>query len=126
MEKALKTAVVLIAFSMMTFADSRPAYVHGGGLNSEGCHNNRRTGGYHCHRSYSSSSSRGRKPKMDITTIPKAQVWVDGKYRGVSPVKNIKFSRGTTSAKLLLRHPVLGSHSQTIEVDSGTDLNIRW
>ena len=24
---------------------------HGGGLNSEGCHNNRRTGDYHCHRS---------------------------------------------------------------------------
>lgn len=23
---------------------------HGGGLNSEGCHNNRKTGDYHCHR----------------------------------------------------------------------------
>lgn len=27
------------------------AFAHGGGLNSEGCHNNRKTGGYHCHRS---------------------------------------------------------------------------
>lgn len=26
------------------------AIAHGGGLNSEGCHNERRTGGYHCHR----------------------------------------------------------------------------
>ncbi|MFI0399644.1 MAG: YHYH domain-containing protein [Thiolinea sp.] len=26
-------------------------FSHGGGLNSEGCHNNRRTGDYHCHRS---------------------------------------------------------------------------
>lgn len=26
------------------------ALSHGGGLNSEGCHNNRKTGGYHCHR----------------------------------------------------------------------------
>ena len=26
------------------------AYAHGGGLNSEGCHNNRKTGEYHCHR----------------------------------------------------------------------------
>lgn len=24
---------------------------HGGGLNAAGCHNNRKTGGYHCHRS---------------------------------------------------------------------------
>ena len=23
---------------------------HPGGLNGEGCHNNRKTGGYHCHR----------------------------------------------------------------------------
>ena len=26
------------------------SYAHGGGLNSEGCHNNRKTGDYHCHR----------------------------------------------------------------------------
>ncbi len=26
------------------------AWSHGGGLNSEGCHNNRKTGDYHCHR----------------------------------------------------------------------------
>jgi endonuclease YncB( thermonuclease family) len=26
------------------------AYAHGGGLNKEGCHNNRQTGDYHCHR----------------------------------------------------------------------------
>jgi hypothetical protein len=25
------------------------ALAHGGGLNAEGCHNNRRTGDYHCH-----------------------------------------------------------------------------
>lgn len=26
------------------------AIAHGGGLNAEGCHNNRKTGDYHCHR----------------------------------------------------------------------------
>lgn len=26
------------------------AMAHPGGLNKEGCHNNRKTGGYHCHR----------------------------------------------------------------------------
>lgn len=27
-----------------------PAAAHSGGLNGEGCHNNRKTGDYHCHR----------------------------------------------------------------------------
>ena len=27
-----------------------PAYPHGGGLDAYGCHYNRKTGGYHCHR----------------------------------------------------------------------------
>lgn len=27
-----------------------PTLAHGGGLNAEGCHNNRKTGDYHCHR----------------------------------------------------------------------------
>lgn len=31
-------------------AAALPAYPHGGGLNAEGCHNNRKTGDYHCHR----------------------------------------------------------------------------
>lgn len=26
------------------------AWAHGGGLNKDGCHNDRRNGGYHCHR----------------------------------------------------------------------------
>ena len=31
------------------------ALAHGGGLNKEGCHNNRKTGDYHCHREKKSS-----------------------------------------------------------------------
>ena len=33
---------------------AQAAWAHGGGLNSEGCHNNRKTGDYHCHRGGSS------------------------------------------------------------------------
>lgn len=33
------------------------AGAHGGGLNAEGCHNNRKTGDYHCHRGGSSGSA---------------------------------------------------------------------
>ena len=31
------------------------ALSHPGGLNAEGCHNNRKTGEYHCHRGSGSS-----------------------------------------------------------------------
>lgn len=30
---------------------STASWSHGGGLNKDGCHNERKTGGYHCHRS---------------------------------------------------------------------------
>lgn len=30
---------------------------HGGGLNADGCHNNRKTGDYHCHRGGGSNGS---------------------------------------------------------------------
>jgi len=38
-------AAVILASSL-----ALPALAHGGGLKSDGCHNNRKTGGYHCHR----------------------------------------------------------------------------
>jgi hypothetical protein len=36
----------------LVFASSSPnvSFAHPGGLNAEGCPNNRKTGGYHCHR----------------------------------------------------------------------------
>lgn len=40
---------VLIAIGGFGMAPS--ALAHGGGLNAEGCHNDRKNGGYHCHRS---------------------------------------------------------------------------
>jgi hypothetical protein len=37
-----------MALLILVFA--APASGHSGGLNVEGCHNNRKTGDYHCHR----------------------------------------------------------------------------
>lgn len=34
-----------------------PALAHPGGLNADGCHNNRKTGDYHCHRGSASRST---------------------------------------------------------------------
>jgi hypothetical protein len=41
-DRLLTTALLLAAPAI--------AVAHGGGLNAEGCHNNRKTGDYHCHR----------------------------------------------------------------------------
>ena len=40
----------VIVFSLLALS-SITVSAHGGGLNAEGCHNNRKTGDYHCHRS---------------------------------------------------------------------------
>ena len=41
------------------------ALAHGGGLNAEGCHNNRKTGDYHCHRGPAAAA-----PRANYLTSP--------------------------------------------------------
>ena len=41
-----KNSFIFFLFYIFTLS----SFPHGGGLNSEGCHNNRKTGDYHCHR----------------------------------------------------------------------------
>ena len=46
---------------------------HGGGLNKQGCHNETKTGGYHCHRGSSSRTSPSvTLPSFPATVIKKA------------------------------------------------------
>lgn len=45
---------------------STPAWAHGGGLNSMGCHKNSKTGDYHCHRGKSSSATSGLTGKAKL------------------------------------------------------------
>lgn len=40
----------LTTFVLLGTLLSAPAFPHGGGLNSSGCHNDNVNGGYHCHR----------------------------------------------------------------------------
>lgn len=102
---------------------------HGGGLNAQGCHNNRKTGDYHCHRSYGGGgggSSAPRPARVMVTSIPKAKIWIDGKYAGVSPTKLVKTSSGEVTIRL--EHPVLGTHEGKVQATSGERVNwqYRW
>ncbi|WP_409514961.1 excalibur calcium-binding domain-containing protein [Brevundimonas sp.] len=49
-----------IAASAATLAMPTMTAAHPGGLNSEGCHTNRKTGDYHCHRGSQSRSAPAR------------------------------------------------------------------
>lgn len=46
----LPSIILLLGSSLIVSVPSRVA-AHPGGLNAEGCHNNRKTGEYHCHGS---------------------------------------------------------------------------
>jgi hypothetical protein len=39
-----------LLFVWLFLSVASPASPHGGGLDAYGCHNNRKAGGYHCHR----------------------------------------------------------------------------
>jgi hypothetical protein len=52
----LPSVVVLIAACLSAGAPIAPAAAHPGGLDANGCHTNRKTGDYHCHRGASAPS----------------------------------------------------------------------
>lgn len=49
---------VIMALAFIGLA--APALPHSGGLNKDGCHNNRKTGEYHCHRGQAPSKAKAR------------------------------------------------------------------
>jgi hypothetical protein len=57
---------------------SGAALAHGGGLNAEGCHNNRKTGDYHCHRAPAvaapSTPPKQEPPKQAVAGVAPAGV----------------------------------------------------
>lgn len=52
---------IIVALLASPVAFPSVALAHGGGLNAEGCHNNRKTGGYHCHRGGASPAPRAKR-----------------------------------------------------------------
>ena len=58
----IRAVLVSLAIASITFIDM-PSLAHGGGLNSQGCHNEKATGGHHCHRSSKSKKAKKKKNK---------------------------------------------------------------
>jgi len=53
-----------LLFAWLFLSVASPAYPHGGGLDAYRCHNNRKAGGYHCHRGAFAGQSFQSKEEM--------------------------------------------------------------
>jgi len=74
---------IVIGLTMM----GASAVAHPGGLNAEGCHYNRKTGDYHCHR----SSAPARPQRLGIASEPSNNVYFPNcaaaRAAGAAPVR---------------------------------------
>lgn len=83
---------------LMLTASSTLALAHPGGLNSEGCHNNRKTGDYHCHRGSSPPPERRERPQS-----------LFGAGQGM-PFRNCTEARAAGAAPVYRGQPGYGEH----------------
>ena len=62
-----------ITIAMLALLCASDASAHGGGLNAEGCHTNRKTGDYHCHRAAANAAATYRPPSTPSTQLAPAR-----------------------------------------------------
>lgn len=74
------------------------AEAHGGGLNAEGCHNDRKNGGYHCHRGGGGSATPSRPVRQAFAS------------RSGGAFPNCSAARAAGAAPVRRGDPGYGSH----------------
>ena len=94
----LPSIVLLLASFTAVGFPTEPVAGHPGGLNSEGCHNNRKTGDYHCHRAGSSSRSSAKRSYGALTAV------TEGSFR------NCSAARAAGAAPVRAGDPGYGRH----------------
>lgn len=100
----MRTFPVIAATMVLFFVGSSPAFAHGGRLNSEGCHNNRKTGDYHCHRASTASSSSSASKFEGSNTLDNKPSSSSQAYR------NCAAARAAGAAPVRRGEPGYGSH----------------
>lgn len=82
--KKLALALLASVVSAPTIVVATPALAHGGGLNAQGCHNNRKTGDYHCHRGSSARApARAQRTRSGAVYYPNCSA---ARAAGAAPV----------------------------------------
>ncbi len=83
----MRAHVFLLSLSLSVAATGvSSAAAHPGGLNAEGCHNNRKTGGYHCHRGASAAPARAQQAASSSTRREYANC-AQARAAGAAPVR---------------------------------------
>lgn len=83
MSKWLRLFSVVLLLAPATLAQA-----HGGGLNSDGCHNNRKTGEYHCHRGGSTPPRSSQQPQQLTSSSGGAfRNCAEARAAGAAPVR---------------------------------------
>ena len=91
----MRRSISSILLTLLLTAGS--ANAHGGGLNAQGCHTNRKTGDYHCHRSSSAAAPAPspQRAKSDnsptgMSVVPRAKAFrncSEARAAGAAPVR---------------------------------------
>jgi hypothetical protein len=82
-----------------------PAHAHGGGLNAEGCHHDRKHGGYHCHR-----ASAVRSPTANYAPSPEDSSRFVRDRNGSTYFANCSAARAAGAAPVRRGEPGYGRH----------------
>ena len=94
MIKIILKIIILILFSNSLFA-------HSGGLNGQGCHNNKKTGGYHCHRTPGWNT--GEYPNRSVSSY-QCRLMINNQYYDFDPAQmsnmDLKFDSNNGNVKL--------------------------
>ena len=89
---------------------------HGGGLNAEGCHNNRKTGDYHCHRKTAASAA-----AASLAPAQRAQGNVAAKGGAAVFYRNCNEARAAGAAPVRRGDPGYGGHLDRDNDGSGCE-----
>jgi hypothetical protein len=79
-------------------------FAHGGGLDAQGCHNNRKTGDYHCHRSATPAATFSSPGGAASRLAPAAS------RRGAGAYANCTAARNAGAAPVRRGDPGYGPH----------------
>lgn len=90
--------VAFLTFAAAVSLPAAPTAAHPGGLNGKGCHNNRKTGDYHCHRGTSARASSAKRTYGALSSS------ANGAFR------NCAAARAAGAAPVSIGNPGYGPH----------------
>ena len=85
-------------------------WAHPGGLNKEGCHNDRKNGGYHCHRAPAAPAQSYRPPSQQPSQLAPTGQPSRTDYQGRRAFANCAEARAAGAAPVRRGDPGYGPH----------------